>query len=441
MRILGTILLLTPAVAALAAPDSRFDQRHDQVRVSPQPDAVPPPARAAAASVFGPHERLWIVADAKPEVLLSVGVSVEEVRPGRSAGTGNGRMARALEAKGVSFVAAPLAQIFGLDFPPEDAAFRNYERMKAELESIAASAPELASVFSIGATTQSREILALRLNTGAKGKEPSRKPGAVFFGTHHAREHLSTEVPLLIARWLVDNRKKPEIAKLLANRDVYLLPMVNPDGVELDVRDGRYHMHRKNARDNGLGADSLGVDLNRNYGSHWGEAGSSTDPESDTYQGPTPFSEPETQAVKKFVDERPNLKVEVSYHTYSELILYPWSYTREPLDDARAVAAYETMARAMGKMTGYTPEQSSALYPSSGDTCDWSWEAHRIFSFTFELTPKSMRDGGFYPGAAAIQSTFQANLRPALYLIDLADDPYRAADGVASFASPTTGGR
>ena len=84
------------------------------------------------------------------------------------------------------------------------------------------------------------------------------------------------------------------------------------------------------------------------------------------------------------------------------------------------------MAKTMAQWNGYTPEQSSQLYIASGDTTDWAWGAHKIFAFTFELTPKSMWNGGFYPGAGAIASTFAANLKPALYLLDLADDPYRA---------------
>src|SRR6185369_9455689 len=99
----------------------------------------------------------------------------------------------------------------------------------------------------------------------------SSKPGIVYMGTHHAREHLSTEVPLLLAKYLVENKDKPEIKKLLDARDVYIIPMVNPDGVEYDIASGQYRMHRKNARDNGDG--TLGVDLNRNYGFHWGEGG------------------------------------------------------------------------------------------------------------------------------------------------------------------------
>ena len=94
------------------------------------------------------------------------------------------------------------------------------------------------------------------------------------------------------------------------------------------------------------------------------------------------------------------------------------------------------MANAMAAWNKYKPEQSSDLYITSGDTTDWSYGEKGIFSFTFELSPKSMGAGGFYPGEGAIQPTFNANLKPCLYLIDLADDPYRAT---ASQVDPLIG--
>ena len=131
--------------------------------------------------------------------------------------------------------------------------------------------------------------------------------------------------------------------------------------------------------------------------------------------------------MKGFLDARPNLAILLSYHTFSELVLYPWGGSDDQIPDQKALAAFKNMAGEMAKMTGYTPMQSSELYVATGDTCDWAWGEKGIFAFTFELTPKSMWDGGFYPGAGVVQRVTQANIRPALYLIDLSDDPLRAA--------------
>ena len=363
------------------------------------------------------------------------GISIEEIKPGMAAGFATPKALARAKAAGLKIrTTVTLRQRFGaLDFPEKDAIYHNYKELEADMRSLAARAPDLVSIFSLGKSTRGRDLWAVRLTKGAKGTKPSTKPGIVFMGTHHAREHLSTEVPLLLAKHLVDNRADSEIARLLESRDIYFIPMVNPDGVEYDVDGGKYHMHRKNMAKNADG--STGVDLNRNYAWGWGGGGASPNPSDDTYRGPSAFSEPESRAVKAFVEARPNLKVMISYHTFSELILYPWGGSDEQIPDAKALAAFKTMAGEMGKMTGYTPEQSSDLYIATGDTCDWAWGAKGIFAFTFELTPKSMWDGGFYPGAGVVQRVFQANIRPALYLIDLSDDPLRAVKGTSVFAS------
>lgn len=418
--------VLAVSAAAHAAPDPRFDSGAGL----PKPAAADGPSVATPAST--PLDgRFWVeiqAGDARARgAAVNAGIDVEEVGPGRAAGFATSRALARAKAAGVAVVsAAPVERkMRALGFPAQDGEYHTYAQAVAELQALAAKAPDIASLFSIGKTLRGRDIWALRLCPDAKGEAPSKLPGALFIGQHHAREHLSLEVPLRLAAKLIDSRGEPEVKKLLASRDVVIVPTLNADGAEYDVEGGKYHMHRKNMRDNGDG--SVGVDLNRNYGFHWGEGGASADPSDETFRGPTAFSEPETRAVKAFIEARPNLKVLLSYHTFSELVLYPWGHTDAPIDDAAALKAYQVMAEEMGRMTGYTPEQSSSLYIASGDLTDWSWGARGVFSFTFEMMPKSMWDGGFYPGSAAIATSVQLNWRPMLYLIDLADDPRRVA--------------
>ena len=420
------VAALLSASRAVAAPDARFDGHAGLP--GPSVSDGPAPETPSAAPV---DDRLWVVlkaGDAKTRSLAAnAGVSIEELRPGQIGGFATPRAFARAQAAGLEVVSATRIsdKVGKLGFPPEDKAFHTYAQTIAELKSLAAKAPGLASLFSIGKTLQGRDIWALRLCSDAKDGAPSALPGAMFIGEHHAREHLSNEVPLALAGRLVDGRNDPEIARLLATRDITIVPLLNGDGAEYDVEGDKYHMHRKNMRDNGNG--TFGVDLNRNYGWGWGGEGASADPSDETYRGPSAFSEPETQAVKAYIDAHSNLKVLLSYHTFSELVLYPWGGSNEPISDADALKAYEVMAGEMGRMTGYTPEQSSALYVASGDLTDWSWGTHGIYSFTFEMMPKSMWDGGFYPGTAAIAKSIQLNWRPMLYLIDLADNPKRVA--------------
>lgn len=417
---------LSLAVSVFAAPDPRFDAG---VRLPSAADAVQP---APPTPPSEPRdERVWATLAAgdaaSRTAAATAGVSIEELRPGQVSGFATPKALARAKAAGIKVLATRSVPgaVRALGFPDQDKAYHDYAQTVAELKSIASAAPDLASLYSIGKTTQGRDIWALRLCPDAQGSAPSKLPGALFIGEHHAREHLSNEVPLLLAKRLVESRSDPEVARLLASRDVTIVPMLNADGAEYDISGDKYHMHRKNMRDNGDG--SFGVDLNRNYGWGWSGPGASSDPSDDTYYGPSAFSEPETKAVKALIESKPNLKVLLSYHTFSELVLYPWGGQDAPIADPVALKAYQVMADEMGRMTGYTPEQSSQLYVASGDLTDWSWGERGIFSFTFEMTPKSMWDGGFYPGAAAIATSVQLNWRPMLYLLDLADDPRRVA--------------
>lgn len=396
--------------------------------------AKPLESQPLSAPTSSPADRrVWVVLTAENGERRSraaqLGLSIEEVSGDTIAGIATPEALRRLRAAGYKVLSLTrLQDTLPLEFPNPDEAYHDYAEVQDELGKIASAHPDVASLVEVGLSHRGLKITALRFNSSARGSLPSAKPGALFLGAHHAREHLSSEVPLLIARWIAQNRADPEVAALLKTRDIYIAPLVNPDGAEFDIEGGEYRWHRKNMRPNPDG--TMGTDLNRNYDSHWGESGTSDRPGDDTYGGPKPFSEPESQAVKAFIEARSNIKVMVSYHTYSELILYPWSYTETRLDDARALKAYQEMARQMASWTGYDAKQSAELYPSSGDTCDWAWEHRKIFCFTFELTPKSWSGGGFYPGPGAIEPTTQKNIPPVLYLSRLADDPWRAGSAV-----------
>lgn len=376
----------------------------------------------------------WAAIRAKDKVVRTAletgGFSIETVVEDMSYGYAPVEILDSLILQGFDVVTHfPVTEFRASDFPSQDAIYHNYAELKAELENLAQTYPGYVHLISMGKSLEGRDILGVRLNSHIEsGDAPSALPGAIFMGGHHAREHLSVETPLKMARHLAQSHAQDDtIRAMLDNRDVYIFPSINVDGSEFDISTGSYKSWRKNRRDN-ASSNCDGVDLNRNYGYLWGTGGSSNSPCSDVFMGPTAFSEPETQAVKAFVESKPNLKVLLTFHTFSELILYPWGHTYDPITNGKDQAAYETMARTMASWNGYTPQQSSDLYITSGDTTDWSYGSLGIFSFTFELSPRDMwGGGGFYPGADAVERTFQANIRPVMYLIDLADDPYRAA--------------
>jgi carboxypeptidase T len=315
------------------------------------------------------------------------------------------------------------------DFPMEDANFHNYDRMQKVLQDLNQRYPDITVLDSIGKSVEGRELFRLRISKNVHSADVSTKPGIVFMGGHHAREHLSVEIPLLLAQYLVEEYAKgtPDVVRMVDSRDIHIIPMVNPDGAEFDTTDSDYHLWRKNRSKNGDG--TFGVDLNRNYGFQWGTGGSSLDTSDETYMGPKAFSEPETQAIKSFLDQQSNISMLLSFHSFSELILYPWGHNFSPIPDVRDHSVFDKMAQTMSKWNGYKAQQASALYRASGDTTDWAYGTHKIFAFTFELDPKSDPFGsaeGFYPGQAAIPTVFKKNLQPCLYMMDLADNPYRS---------------
>lgn len=301
------------------------------------------------------------------------------------------------------------------DFPQGDEPFHSYQETVEELQSLQKQYSSVMSLFSIGTSFENRDLWMVRLSGDA-----TVKPATVFMGGHHAREHIAVEVPLKLVRYLLEEyqKKNPRIVSIFNNYEVFVLPIVNPDGKQFDVASGNYQHWRKNRSKNS--GTSYGVDINRNYGYGWGGAGASTSPSNETYRGPSAFSELETQAIKRWIEQTPQVSMLLSYHSFSQLVMWPWGHIEDKIPDPQDLAKFETMGKKMAAMTGYTPMKSGDLYLASGDTCDWAYGEHGIFAFTFELDPKDFWQGGFYPGAKVIESVFQKNIEPALYMIESA---------------------
>lgn len=374
------------------------------------------------------HTQYWIKIKATDKFQRSViadkGVSIEITRDDYVIAIGNLEELHALEKLG--WVETSFALTRENDFPSSDSAFHNYQEMRDHLSAINKKNPQITQLINIGKSTEGRDMVGIRISGDLANAD--QMPGIILMGGHHAREHLSVELPIMFAEYLVDqyNAGNQKIIALVDHREINIIPAINPDGVEYDVSSGDYKMWRKNRSKNSDG--TYGVDLNRNYGYAWGTGGSSKNPNSETYMGTKAFSEPETQAVKKFVEANENTTILLSLHTYSQLILYPWGNTYDSIANTRDKQVHETMARKMATWNGYTPQQSSDLYIASGDTTDWAYGERKIISFTFELDPGQYGGGGFYPGAGVIKPVFEKNLEPMLYLLGYADNPYRVLD-------------
>src|SRR6185436_11437581 len=153
---------------------------------------------------------------------------------------------------------------------------------------------------------------------------------------------------------------------------------------------------------------------------------------------------PETDVVRDFVDNRvvggvQQIKANIDFHTFDELVLWPYSYTLTDVpadmtqDDHDVFVA---MGQAMAATNGYTPEQASDLYIFDGSINDWLYGVYRIFTYTFEMYPTSGALEGFYPPDEVIPAETARNSEAVLYLLEKADCPYAVIGKQAQYCGP-----
>lgn len=325
-------------------------------------------------------------------------------------------------------LAAPAGAV-EYEFPPGNLGFHTYQEMVNEVTRTATRNPSIVRRFSIGTSQFGRDLWAVKVSDNVALDE--NEPEVLFDGLHHGDEHMSLEMTLAILRWLASGYGlDPAIRTLVDSREIYIIFAMNPDGATYDIANRRYHHWRKN-RQPTPGSTAIGTDLNRNYDYRWGCCGgASAIPSSSRYRGPRAFSAPETRAFRDFVRSRviggrQQITASISFHTTGRLVMWPYGYTKTNVPADMAVADQRTfvaMGKAMAATNRYRPIQASDLYISSGTSRDWLYGRYRIFAFTFELSPNTAA----YPPDEAIGPETERNKKAVLYLIDLADCPYRA---------------
>jgi hypothetical protein len=314
------------------------------------------------------------------------------------------------------------------EFPAGYRGYHTYRALSDELNSLAVAHPDHVAVSSFGTSTQGRPLLLVKVSDQVHVDK--QVPEVLFTCAQHAREHLTVEMCLhIVARLAEGFGADPEITQLLRSREVWVAPMLNPDGAEYDISSGLFALWRKN-RQPTPEAGQIGTDPNRNWGEHWACCGgSSADPASDTYHGTAPFSAPETAQLRDWVNSRvvhgrQQITAHIDFHSFSELVLWPYGFTTTetgPGLSAADAAVFRAMGEAMAATNGYLPEQSSHLYISDGSIGDWMWSQHRVWSYTFEMYPTSLTQGGFYPPANVIDRETARNDAAVDLLLRYAD--------------------
>ncbi|MEU1006052.1 M14 family metallopeptidase [Streptomyces tibetensis] len=405
-------------------------------------DATADSARKPAASADDIRQyEIHLRSTAQDRTALQrTGVSVDEVHGHGVVVSGRAGQIKRLRALG--YEVTPLGAVPDrsagaddvrlLDFPSADSKYHNYAEMTSEINSIVSANPSIASQRVIGKSYQGRNIVAIKIsdNVGTDESEPE-----VLFTHHqHAREHLTVEMALYLLRELTSGYgSDSRVTGMVNNREIWIVPDINPDGGEYDIASGSYRSWRKNRQPNS-GSSYLGTDLNRNWDHRWGCCGgSSGSTSSETYRGPAAESAPEVKVVSDFVRSRvvggkQQIKAGVDFHTYSELVLWPFGYTYSDTTTGMTAddnSAFKAVGRKMAASNGYTAEQSSDLYITDGSIDDYLWGAHKIFAYTFEMYPRS-GGGGFYPPDEVIERETSRNRDAVLQLLENADCMYRS---------------
>lgn len=240
---------------------------------------------------------------------------------------------------------------------------------------------------------------------------------------------------------------------------------------------------RKNLRDNTVtGVTPLpdvdeevdpscdGVDLNRNYQFEWGAPLGATGPlfpgmcyaggaNNDVYNGPVDDtdndedgqinedhvdgkdddadgltdedwwggnSEPETKFIQDLTEMNDDdgngasdFAATLTWHSYSELVLYPWGHCTNCETDDHLELIYH--GDKMAEMTTYENMQSSDLYPTTGDYCDWHYGVHDSYCYTIEIGT------AFHQQPQDIKHIAVRNLGVPFYMVEIADDPRERA--------------
>ena len=296
------------------------------------------------------------------------------------------------------------------------------------------------SVDTLGKSFEGRPMLAVKI--GPKGDSPSR-PNVLFMATYHAREWAATEMAMRLMLYLANPPAgNARLDSLLQTRDIWIVPVANPDGYEYTFTADR--LWRKTRSPQGTG---IGVDLNRNHRANWGfdDNGSSPDPQSDIFRGPTAASEVETRNIEAFHVLHPPV-VAISYHTYSGLLLYPpgavYGQLSADLPVYQTLAGTNNRSAVTDHLLGstrsfYSPGNAWSLYTTNGEYNDWAGTRFGTIGFTPELT-SGYQSGSYYgfefpDDEPQLQQLFQDNLPFALDVIESARDPY-------NYVSTTTGG-
>ncbi len=223
--------------------------------------------------------------------------------------------------------------------------YKSYEQTNQFLKECVKRYPHLIKIQSIGKTWENRDILLATISLEVENAV--LKPALLYTGTIHAREWIGNELAVNFIDYLLENYSiNPFILETLTKNTLYIVPCLNPDGFEYSRT--QVSFWRKNRRNNGDG--TFGVDLNRNFSVGYQKSSNTA---SNVYSGPNPFSEPETKAMKEFVDTHNNITIALDYHSQGNVFFPAHKFNHEAeLEGADLNTLCANMNYEISKVTG-----------------------------------------------------------------------------------------
>ena len=326
---------------------------------------------------------------------------------------GPGRIAVGARIPGVALEARPqptaraAGAAAGRALPSARTSYRTLAEFEEELKGLTELAPGLVRPITLELPTwDGRQIVGVEIAENVHSRDG--RPTYVQIGAHHANEWPGAEAPMEFGlelvknylrddKYLMDRPFDPRLHRIVREARTLVIPVLNPDGFDVsrqsELYGGGLPQKRKNCRPTGGGpyfqclaratvAGDLGVDPNRNWGLEWGGPGTSSNTSSGNYSGPGPFSEPETEGIRRLLRDR-QAAVLVTNHTSGRVLMRPPGTTRNgPTPDEGLM---KPIGDAMGAAAAYTSQYSYNLYNTTGSTSDYTYRGLGVFPYTPEI--------------------------------------------------------
>ncbi|MCB6993541.1 peptidase M14 [bacterium 210820-DFI.6.37] len=250
----------------------------------------------------------------------------------------------------------------------------SYNDMVKDLKQFEKYYSDRVTLKSLGKTADKREIYCVILGN------PDAKKQIVVQASMHAREYMNTQMIMeclerYVKKYETGSYKKMKYKDLFNKVAVYIVPMVNPDGVTISqygikkIKDKKLRKKLKKMKKYGGSykywkANARGVDLNRNFKRGW-KKGAKGDfvskPASERYPGKKPLSEKESIALNSLMKSLPNARACLSYHSRGQIIYW---YVGQKGSLKKRTKKLADMAK---KTTGYKLVAPGTYYPGRGE--------------------------------------------------------------------------